>query len=222
MISTIHSSALIQYVRTQLNNFFPEKRTVRDKDIKKSVLIALDRLSLCFSHIKTPYYNKNGQPFFDHLHGDHYSMFLYLLSNTLFKEQPKETSLASKVFLLNKSMFGIDAFYGIDLPDFFLFVHPIGTILGRATYSNYFLVYQGVTIGATTEGIYPTFEEKTILYSNSSVIGETHLGSNCIVAAGASLINRKIAPNQVVVGSFPNHRILPNKKDLIHHYFHIQ
>ena len=45
-------------------------------------------------------------------------------------------------FLLNKLLFGIDVFYTVDLPKHYIFVHPIGTILGSgAIYSNYFVVY---------------------------------------------------------------------------------
>ena len=127
--------------------------------------------------------------------------------------------LASKLFLLNKALFGIDAFYAVKMPEHFLLVHPLGTILGNANYEDFLVVYQGVTIGSTNAGIYPVFSKSTILYSNSSIIGNCHIGTNVVLGANASLVNSNIPANKVVVGNYPNHSILENKNSLISSYF---
>jgi serine O-acetyltransferase len=129
--------------------------------------------------------------------------------------------LASKLFLLNKSLFGIDAFYSIKLPEHFLFVHPLGTVIGNADFGDFFVVYQGVTIGSTTEGIYPTFSSSTILYSNSSIIGNCHISENFVLGANATLVNTDISGDKVVIGNYPNFSILENKNKLISNYFKI-
>jgi serine O-acetyltransferase len=216
---SLSENALLSYLVKQLNSFFPDEDIIEAADISNCLSQSLERIKICFNAIHLPYFNKDGMPYFNHLHGDHYAMFLYLMSHTAYKEN--KINIASKLFFLNKMLFGIDAFYGITLPERFLFVHPIGTILGRAKYEDYFVVYQGVTIGATTEGVYPDFSKSTILYSNSSVIGRCSIGSNCVLGAKASLINVNIPDNSIVVGNYPGYKVLSNSSNLIKSYFNI-
>jgi serine O-acetyltransferase len=216
---SIKASSLVTYVTKQLNFFFPDEDIVTEDAINTIIFEAINRLEQCFQSINLPYYRKDGNPFFNHLHGDHYSSFLYLLSRQAYLNGFE--SVASKIFLLNKALFGIDAFYTIQLPESFVFVHPIGTILGRATYSNFFVVYQGVTIGANANGVYPTFSERTILFSNSSIIGDSKIGSDFIIGAKSSLINSLVPNNKVVVGNYPNHNILTNTSNQITNYFYL-
>jgi len=172
----IEKEQLNALVTNQLNSFFNDGNLVDEALLEKYQEDTIDRLHNCFSHIKKPYFYENGQPIFNHLHGDHYAMYLYLLCNTIWRLDKNE-KLASKVFLLNKSLHGIDAFYSLDLPEIFLFVHPIGTILGHAKYSNYFICYQNCTVGSTAEDrIYPVFEKEVALYSGASVIGKCAIG----------------------------------------------
>ncbi|MHA8069059.1 hypothetical protein ACS6L2_07195 [Aquirufa ecclesiirivi] len=211
---------LERYVFKQLSTFYPDGNNPSIELLSNCVSRSLERIRLCFDAINLRYYKSGNDSYFNHLHGDHYASFLYLLSYYAYKQG--DEILASKLFALNKTMFGIDAFYGIELPNHFIFVHPIGTILGNATYKDYFVVYQGVTIGSTTKGIYPEFSEATILYANSSIIGECYTGSNFVLAANASIINQKIAANSVVLGAFPQNKILENRNNLINEYFDIR
>lgn len=214
---SIDQKALEQYVFKQLNTFYPDGILPPIELMSNCVSSSLDRLRLCFDAINLRYYRRGSDSYFNHLHGDHYASFLYLMSFYAFKQG--DEILASKLFLLNKTMFGIDAFYGIELPSHFIFVHPIGTILGNATYNDYFVVYQGVTIGSTNEGIYPTFLGSNILYANSSIIGNCTFGEKAVLAANASLVNTFVSSNKVVLGNYPNHRIIENKNNLINNYF---
>ncbi len=217
MNTSIDKNSLSKFVTMQINNFFPDNLLVHPENISKYIYDAFDRLEYCFEHINKPYYN-NGDLKFNHLHGDHYAMFLYLLSNTVWKVDKNE-ALASKIFLLNKALHGIDAFYSIELPEIFLFIHPVGTILGKAKYENYFAVYQGCTIGATEDNKYPSFSEGLIMYSNSSVIGDCNIGKNVVFSANSSLINTQIADNKLVLGSYPHNRVVENKKNVIDRIF---
>lgn len=210
---------LVAYVTKQLNCFFPDDNIITEDTINTIIFEAINRLEQCFQTISLPYYRKDDNPYFNHLHGDHYSSFLYLLSRQAYLNGVE--SVAAKIFLLNKALFGIDAFYTIQLPESFVFVHPIGTILGRATYSNFFVVYQGVTIGANADGVYPAFSERTILFSNSSIIGDSKIGGNFIIGANSSLINSSVPDNKVVVGNYPKHNILTNISNQISNYFYI-
>lgn len=214
---SIPEKELCVYVTKQLNAFFPD-RILYHKELEKSIRYAVERLKYCFMNIEKPYYNYNGKCIFNHLHGDHYAMFLYLLSNSLYILENKDI-IASKVFLLNKALHGLDAFYSIELPEIFIFVHPVGTILGKATYGNYFAVYQNCTIGATEDGVYPSFSEETICYSRSSIIGKCTVGKNVVFAANSLIINQNIPDNRLVLGTFPNARVIENNKKVLDRLF---
>jgi serine O-acetyltransferase len=218
-VSTLTESELTHYLTKQLSFFFPDGKDIDDSIIHFCATKALKRIRISFEPLNSRYYNKGKASLFNHLHGDHYSAFLYLISNEVYKAG--DEPLASKLFLLNKSLFGIDAFYALSLPDHFLFVHPLGTILGNAHYDDFFVVYQGVTVGSTTHGVYPVFSVKTILYSNSSIIGKCKIGQNFVLGANASLVNCDIPDSKVVVGNYPAHRILDNQNSLINSYYNL-
>ena len=211
MYYSITPKELFSYTYRQINTLFDDDNRVDFNILFKYSSDTLGRLEYCFSHIKKPYYFDNNRSLFNHLHGDHYAMFLYLLSNTIW-EVDKNEHLASKIFLLNKTLHGIDAFYGIKLPEIFLFVHPVGTVLGNAKYSNYFVVYQNCSIGANDKLIYPSFEAETLLFSKSTVIGSCVIGKNTIFGANSFILDSKVEDNSIVVDTFPNHRILKSNK----------
>jgi len=217
LITSIDKYLLCEYVSKQLNVFFPDNRIVISEDIAKYFDDTIYRLEYCFKNIHRPYYNQSVL-IFNHLHGDHYAMFLYLLSNTVWKADQNE-QLASKIFLLNKALHGIDAFYSVELPEIFLFIHPVGTILGKAQYKNYFAVYQNCTVGASEDNSYPFFSEEILMYSKSSVIGDCNIGRNVVFAANTSLINTNIKDNKLVLDSYPNNKVIENNKNVIDRIF---
>jgi serine O-acetyltransferase len=99
-----------------------------------SVPQALERLEHCFTKVNNKYFFDGDRAVFSHLHGDQYCMWLYFLANQLFRDGG-EPEVCSKLFLLNKSLNACDLFYEVALPDIFLVVHPLGTVLGRGAYS---------------------------------------------------------------------------------------
>lgn len=221
METTLNSKDLSVYVNQQLKNLYPDNDTDCYQRLSTVMGTVLNRLELCFSKIKVRYFkNVSGDPFFNHLNGDHYSMFLYILSNQIFEELGDE-NLAAKCFLLNKTMFGLDAFYKIKLPEHFLFVHPVGTVLGNADYGDYLVVYQNVTVGSKTDGVYPRFTGQNILYSGSTVIGSSTLGLNSVMGANSFLMDREIPDHHIVVGSHPLNRLISNDKNLINTCFQL-
>ena len=136
-------------------------------------------------------------------------MFLYLLSNAAYKIN-LEKSICSKIFFLNKTLFGVDAFYEVELPDVFLFVHPIGTVLGRAKYSDYFMVYQSCNVGAN-HSIYPAFNEYVTLHPGASVLGKCVVGKNCDIGASSLLLDKSIEDGKIYVGNPGMFKVLDNK-----------
>lgn len=210
---SISLKGLNSYVTSQCNTFFPDEQPVAPDEMYLHVEDAMRRTEHCFSNVALPHYMRDGQPMFNHLNGDHYCIFLCYLARGVFVAG-KNVTLATKVFLLNKALHGIDAFYEVQFPDIFIVVHPLGAVLGKAKYADRFVVYQGVTVGSTAKGIYPVFGGDNILYSNSSVIGECVVGKNVAFGARSHVIDTKIEDNKVVVGSFPDHRIMEKKKEI--------
>ena len=48
------------------------------------------------------------------------------------------------------------------MPDIFLLSHPVGTVLGRAKFEDFFVVHQRVTVGGDKDLNYPTFQKGVI------------------------------------------------------------
>ena len=217
LVLSITEINLLNLLQSQLMSNYPDKQKINKKTLKECVHNSIFRIQKCFNLVNLSYYIKGNNSYFNHLHGDHYAMFLYFVSNEAYLRN--DEVLASKLFMLNKFYFGIDAFYSIKLPEYFLFTHPLGTVLGNASYENFLVVYQGVTVGSTNSGIYPIFSTSTILFSNSSIIGDCQIGNNFVLGSKASLVNTNVKDNKVVVGNYPNHNILDNKNNLISNYF---
>lgn len=134
--------------------------------------------------------------------------FLWFLSSTVWRDDQNE-ELATRLSYLNKMMHGLDLFYSVPMPDVFLLVHPVGTVLGRASYSDYLVVYQNCTVGATAD-VYPTFGEGVALYSRSSVLGDCNVGSNVVFGANSLVIDTAVPDDTIVVGAHPAQRYLSN------------
>jgi serine O-acetyltransferase len=186
-------------------------------DFMEFVLDAFSRIESNFKSICLPYYRLNDQPFFNHLHGDHYLIFIYELSRSAFKYGNED--LATKLFLLNKYLHGIDLFYEIKLPAKYIFIHPIGSVIGRGVFNDKVVFYQGVTVGSNSRGDYPTLYGNNILFSNSSLIGDSILSSGCVMSAKSFTINSKFDADTIVTGSFPNNNLVKSHKILINSYF---
>lgn len=168
----------------------------------------LQRVEHCFSHVHRKYYREGDEVLFDHLNGDHFASLLYFLGNTVWQEI-QDTELPTRLFYLNKVMHGLDLFYSVAMPDIFLLVHPLGTVLGNSHYGDYLVVYQNVTVGADEAGIYPNFGSGTVLYAKSAVIGECNLGDDVVLGANAFILNTDVPTGSLVVGQYPSYRIVP-------------
>ena len=206
---------LTEYVDNQCMNLFPDKNPLNN--LSALIESSLTRLEFCFINIEKKYYNNDNNLVFNHLNSDHYSMFLYLLSNTAYKNN--NINIAEKIFYLNKSLNGIDIFYTVELPSIFLFVHPVGTVIGNATFSDYIIFYQNVTIGSDQNSAYPSFGTGVIIYSGCSIIGDCTIDSNVIFSANTFIRNNNIESNSIVVGQYPDNKKKVLNKSVISNFF---
>lgn len=206
---SLDKPTLLQYVKHQLNTFFPDGQSL--DSLRPSHLdTTLDRIEHCFIAIKNKYFRENGQVIFNHLHSDQYAMFLYLLSNTLHKDGA-DRNVCDKLFYLNRLLHGINVLYAVELPDIFFFTHPVGTVLGRAVYSDFLFVYQNCTIGNNHQQ-YPVLGKYLTLYTGSAVLGNCHIGDNCKISAGSILIDQDLEANKIYIGTPQNHLFKDNRR----------
>lgn len=204
MILSLKKSSLRDYVKDQLIHFFPDNLPV--DAIDNIFDLTLDRVEHCFFAIYDIYFKVKGKSYFNHLNSDQYSMFLYFLSNTLYSNN-SDRHLCEKLFYLNKLLNGIDAFYSIELPNIFLFCHPVGTVLGKAQYADFFLVYQNCTVGSNHDIDYPVIGKHVAMYKGSSILGNCKIGNNCKVSAHSLIMDRNLDDNKIYIGTPSNHII---------------
>jgi len=197
--ASLSDSDLVAYTASQLNSMFPDGRSVASDTLLALLPAIMERLEHCFTQINNKYFFDGSDALFNHLHGDHYAMFLYWAANTAFHANASE-GLASKLFLLNKALHGIDAFYEVELPSVFLFVHPLATVLGRGRYSDHLLVYQRCGVGSN-HGVYPQLGRFVTLRPGSSVLGNCRIGRNCTIAAESLVLDHDLPDDCVYIGN---------------------
>lgn len=189
-------TGIIELVNHQLKNWWNVQLS---EGTQECVRMALFRSEKAFSKSKSKYFWHEGEVAFHTENSVQYAIFLYMLSNSLYKAGFTED--ASYVYYLNKIMHSIDWFYAVELPEYFGAEHPLSSVLGRASYGNYLFIYQGVTVGGNRKGdkiFYPQIGENVLLYSDSKVIGNSKIGNNVIVSAGCYIKDTDIPDNSIV------------------------
>lgn len=211
---------LKEYIAKQLDNLFPDKYKFCGRDVDEAIDIALERTEFCFKHIALPHYTRENNVWFDHLHSDQYSTFLYFLSNSLW-QLSKNKPLCDKLVLLNKSLNGLFVSYKCKMPKIFLFSHPIGTIIGNAIYSDYIVFLQNVTINSKNlEDSIPLIGKGVVLSAGCCIIGETKVGNRSSIGCNVVAHNMNI-PQDAIVFSDSNGciNIKQSKKDCFAQFF---
>lgn len=168
-------------------------------DISDYLEAAYKRALYCFSRRNTNKYFKKGT--IDVHHTGQYAILLCYLARVAFEAGDRET--ADRVYALNKALHGFDIFYEVELPNVFFMEHPVGTVLGRAKYSDRLFLGQNVTVGGN-KGCYPTIGENVCLHAGCMVVGDSHLGNNIEVSAQAFIRDEVIPDNCLVFGKSPN------------------
>lgn len=113
---------LLNHVRMQLMNII-----ICDDDVQPFISEAFCRTIECFKLNKDKNYFSNQ---FSVYHSGLCSIFLYYLSNTVYKKSGNN-DLAAKIYYLNKILHSVDWFHAIELPTYWGVEQPIGSVLGR-------------------------------------------------------------------------------------------
>lgn len=156
---------------------------------------------------------------FDHYHSQHYLIMLYKLAHYLHKAEEGD-DLPERLYLLNRMLNSVDLYYKIDMPDYFIAAHGVGTVFSNASYGNYLVIFQNVTIGKQ-DNSYPRIGERVVIYPNSVISGNSVIGENSVIGAGTILINKIIPPNSLVYCRNGEIVIKKNLRNEIKNYFEI-
>lgn len=210
--SSLSAARLAELAARQANAMFPDGDDVAADDLQAAVGGALERLEHCFVRVANKYFFDGSEAVFDHLHGDQYAMWLYLLANELHRQRGPAHA-CKKLFLLNKALHGCDIYYEVELPAVFLLVHPLGTVLGRGRYDDYLLVYQRCGVGSNRD-VYPTLDRHVTLRPGSAVLGRSTVGDCSTIAAESLLLDRDLAAGSVYIGNPRDHTIRPQTAPL--------
>lgn len=193
---SLSTSEIRDYVVGQLFAFFPLRKNYDIDDIQSALPLTLERLEYCFQHINHKKYCHDNQTYFNPLYSDQYLMFIYFLSNTIYKCS-NNIQLCDKLFSLNKMLNGICIMYDLEMPKVFLIFHGMGTVLGKAECGEFFFAYHNVTIGSQS-GVYPKIGRGVSVFSNSSIIGECTIGNFSSVGAHTMIYQRNLGERSLV------------------------
>ena len=161
------------------------------------------RCDHCFLKNTNKYYSKGKEAYFNPHHSGQYTVFLYYFSNTVFRVERYKHSLADKIYYLNKIMNSCDLFYEVELPEVFMLDQPVGAVLGRAKYGNFFKFTQNCTVGSS-KGFSPIIGEHVTMTANSKVFGNSNIGNNTVIGVDTCIKDENIPDNSLVFGQSPN------------------
>jgi serine O-acetyltransferase len=210
----LSEAEILSLVKHQIfyNFCLDEKQNMMKLLDEKLVHEVLERSEECFSKANSKYFYNNTETVFNVQNTIQYTIFLYFLSNSAYKYG--NTELASFIYYLNKIMNSIELFYSIELPEHFCMEHPLGTVLGKAQYGDYFFCYQGCTVGGN-KNVYPVIGKHVIMFSDSKVLGNCHIGDNVIIGANTYIKDTDIPNKSIVYGQYPNIVIKTERNDII-------
>ena len=186
-------ASLIDYVCAQIGTFFPDGADVRGA-ITQDFAEAMARVERCLNANRVWPHGR-----FNYLHSAQYCLFLYYLSNTIWRNGG-DTDTCTRLFLLNKALNGIDLFYEIAMPDIFILGHSTGIVLTKATYGNYLILHQNCTVGRNHD-VAPVLGEGVVMYPGSYIIGRSRIGGLSTISIGTQVVNRDTQGDCMVFGA---------------------
>jgi serine O-acetyltransferase len=202
-------------------HYFPDKQIYNQRKFNTAFNLALDRTSFCFKHINLKSYCDHGITNLNHLHANQYAMFIWFLSNSVWLET-QDDKMANKLYCLNRALNSFSCSYEARLPKVYLLLHIVGSVLGKAEYSDFFVAAHGCTVGAH-HGKYPKLGKGVSLLPHASVIGDCSIGDRVSIGINTTVYQQNI-PNDTVVFVDNNHALCqkPSRKAWAQQFFNVQ
>ena len=208
--------SLVAYLTAQCAHIVPDGREdAFRKAVDAHLDEALERMHVCINAC-APWRPDQ----FNVLQSSQHCILLYFLSNTIYRRSG-DTAAATRLFLMNKALNGIDLFYEIQMPPVFYIGHSVGIVLAKATYGNYLVLYQNSTVGRHKDQI-PVIGDRVVLYPNTAVIGRSVIGDDAVLSQGVSAVNKSV-PERVIAfrGGGSDLAYQPRPDDLLKEYFRL-
>ncbi|MBV5265067.1 hypothetical protein J3S89_13515 [Pinisolibacter sp. B13] len=188
---------IVTLLARQLGNLFEFHSSERGA-LEEAIESSVPSMADCFRACRNKYYSRDGSAYFNPFHSGQYVIFLYFVSHHLSLHG--HTSLADRVYYLNKALNGLDIFHGVEMPWAFFLDHPVGAVIGRAEIGAGFTFCQNCTVGSS-RGVFPVIEREVTLFAGAMVIGRSRIGRCTVIGAGTQVVDRDIPPYSVVNGS---------------------
>lgn len=176
------AEALSAFVARQLAHVYPDGHAAQAA-IAAASSAALGRVRRCVAGVRA--WQARG---FDPLVSGQYASFLYLLAREVWTGQG-DAATATRLFLLNKALHGLELFHEVELAEVFFLSHTPGVVFAKAAYGNRLVIHQGCTVGRKASGERPVLEERVVLFPNAMVIGACHVRANTVLAPGVCLVD---------------------------------
>lgn len=193
---------LQKYTLKQLETYFPDGHNLNGHDIDVSFEQALERTENCFRYIKNAAYSDgHGTTYFSHLHSDQYAQFLYYWANSLW-ELSENKAVCDKLIYLNKTLHSFFVSYKGKLPNIFFLTHPVGSVIGNASYSDFLVIGQNVTINtgeSPNNEIIPKLGKGLYLAAGAKIIGNEPIGNRVSIGVDAFVYGQSIPDDSVVL-----------------------
>ena len=197
-VSEIH-----KLVTFQLQSIFMVDSQEADLLDEETIRIAVSNTQRCLVGSGNKYYIKqdsiNGESGISLYNSVMYCILLYWLSRELFQNGKLE--LADKVYYLNKMLNAVELFYEVKLPAIWSCEHPLIP-------DDYFFFYQGCTVGGNFRRngkiVYPTIGHHVKMFSNSKILGGSHIGNHVIISANSYIKDQDVPDDTIVFGQSPN------------------
>lgn len=111
---------------------------------------------------------------------------------------------ATEFYAMLRLHHACDIYYEVELPEHVRLIHPVGVVLGRATYGDYFVAYNGSGVGSDLDGNRPVIGEGVVLFPGAKVLGKTKIGANVFVTANTVVQDGEVPDNSVVYPTWDN------------------
>ena len=161
---------------------------------------------------------------FNSTHYSSHALILYQLARECFLDG--RIDLAEKTYFLNVATTATDLYYEVELPIRTGCEHPLGTVIGRASFSreSSLFFYNQNLIGGNfkTEGqtIYPNIEGNLYMFPRSSLVGDVTVEGSVILGNSTYVKDAGLLCDVIVFGSSPELTFKSLKSDsrLIHNF----
>jgi serine O-acetyltransferase len=194
----------------QVTSLFSDLTKEESKEIQASVDNIFPSIKNCIKKTSNRHFTRVNP-----LNSNQYAIILYKIAKNLSLTNLK---LADIVYYLNKTLNSVDVYHAVILPEIFSWEHPLGSVLGKAKYGEYFVIYQSCTVGGNFDKNnkinYPQIGSNVTMFSYSCILGKCKIGNNVIISSQTYIKDQDIPDNSIVFGSSPNLIIKENKKTL--------